>query len=106
MSEGCRRLRAPKTHKIRLGKGEQVSQILIQFEKSNFNCNVSLEEPSTFIYSVEGRSFIKAKVNEKAFENAAQTSHILMEKCDFSTTSHKSYTPIHTSLLCSILNLF
>jgi len=25
-----------------------------------------------------------------------------MEKFDFSTTSHKSYIPIHTSLLCSI----
>ena len=26
----------PKTHKIRLGEGEQVSQNLSQFEKSNF----------------------------------------------------------------------
>ena len=65
-----------KTHKIRLGEGEQVSQNLTQFEKSTFTSkfNVSLQEPNTSIYSVEGWSFKRQKwegAKEKAFRNAA-----------------------------------
>jgi len=81
----------PKTHKIRLGEGEQVSQNLTQFEKSNFTSkfNVSLQEQSTSIYSVEGRSLKRKKwegANEKAFRNVAPNKSQLYGKCDFSTT--------------------
>jgi len=36
MSEGCRHLRAPKDSQDKTRKGEQVWQILTQFEYSNF----------------------------------------------------------------------
>jgi len=74
---------------------ENKSHKISQFEKSNFtsNFNVSLQEPNNSIYSVEGRWYIKAdEENEKAFEMSLQT------KCVFSTTTHKSYSPIPTSL--------
>jgi len=43
---------------------------------------------------------------KRHLEMSPQTSHNSMESVTFQLLSHKSYTPFHTSLLCSILNLF
>ena len=62
----------PKTHKIRLGKEKQVSQILTQFEYSNFT------SISMYIYMSQAPLFIVwegwnlvGKFKWKLFENGA-----------------------------------
>jgi len=103
----CRQLRIPKIYKIRLRRrrrGTSLTKNPLKIEESNstfnFNIKMFLQEPNTTLYSVDCWSSKRKREMKRHLKCCPTQVTPILENVTFLLLSHKSYTAIHTSLLC------